>query len=180
MVFQLRCRYPEFPPERVGERAHTFTRILLNTCQNVFESLPISFEPTDAEISRIPAEDLHIELNKRKDKMSATMKFIGNLFLRQLLAVKTIGQVVHDLVGTRETLPEEHAILCVCELLQAIGHTLDGTSHGKLLRSQFSQRLMELKGQTGHNRKAAFSKRIQSKIQDLLDLRGNAWKAGET
>ena len=59
--------------------------------------------------------------------MLANMKFIGNLFLRQLLAVKVIGQVVHDLVGIKEgnALPEEHMIECVCELLQAIGFTLD-------------------------------------------------------
>eukprot|EP00438_Fugacium_kawagutii_P015395 Skav225155 [mRNA] locus=scaffold1056:303579:304109:- [translate_table: standard] len=101
-------------------------------------------------------------MKKRKGKMLANIKFIGNLFLRQLLAVKVIGQavfapvcvkgtmfkrmlhsmfvirfvcqlslgawkVVHDLVGIKEgnALPEEHMIECVCELLQAIGFTLD-------------------------------------------------------
>ena len=53
----------------------------------------------------------------------ANMKFIGNLFLRQLLAAKVIGQVVHDLIGLKETLPEEHMIECVCELLQAAALT---------------------------------------------------------
>ena len=37
------------------------------------------------------------------------------------------SEVVHDLVGIKEgnALPEEHMIECVCELLQAIGFTLD-------------------------------------------------------
>lgn len=35
--------------------------------------------------------------------------------------------MVHDLVGIKDggALPEEHMIECVCELLQAIGFTLD-------------------------------------------------------
>ena len=37
-------------------------------------------------------------------------------------------EVVHDLIGIKQgenPLPEEHMIECVCELLQAIGYTLD-------------------------------------------------------
>uniref|UniRef100_A0A7S2QBJ4 MIF4G domain-containing protein n=1 Tax=Zooxanthella nutricula TaxID=1333877 RepID=A0A7S2QBJ4_9DINO len=175
MVFALRTRYPEFPPEHEGEKAQTFTRVLLNTCQEEFESLPTSFEPTEEEKAKIPADDLRIEMKKRKDKMLANMKFIGNLFLRQLLAVKVIGQVVHDLIGIKEKQPEEHMIECVCELLQAIGHTLDATAHGKVLMSQFSARLLTLKHAQERDGKATFSKRIQFQIQDLLDLRHNGW-----
>jgi len=178
MVFVLRTRFPEFPAETEGEKAHTFTRVLLNTCQNEFESLPTSFEPTDEERTKLSEQELSLEMKRRKDKTLANMKFIGHLFLRQLLAVKVIGQVVHDLIGIREgQMPEEHMIECVCVLLQAIGHTLDGTTHGKMLMSQFAHRLIDLK----RSKKAdgtdnfAFSKRIQFSIQDLLDLRQNNW-----
>jgi hypothetical protein len=116
-------------------------------------------------------------MKKRKDKMLANMKFIGNLFLRQLLAVKVIGQVVHDLIGLKQGMPEEHMIECVCELLQAIGFSLDNTQHGKMLVTQFSHRLMDLKKEvdpaTG---RSLFSKRIQFRIQDLIDLRGRNWQ----
>jgi len=177
MVFALRTRYPEFPAEVEGEKAHTFTRLLLNTCQNEFESLPTSFEPNEEEIAKYPADELKLEMKRRKDKMLANMKFIGNLFLRQLLAVKVIGQVVHDLIGLKQGLPEEHMIECVCELLQAIGYTLDATSHGKMLMSQFSARLVDLKGQrVADGKSGAFSKRVQFQIQDLLDLRSNNWQ----
>lgn len=175
MVFALRTRYPEFPPESEGEKAQTFTRVLLNTCQEEFESLPTSFEATEQEKEKMTADDLRLELKRRKDKMLANMKFIGNLFLRQLLAVKVIGQVVHDLIGIKEKLPEEHMIECVCELLQAIGHTLDATAHGKVLMTQFSARLVDLKRSADRDGKAMYSKRIQFQIQDLLDLRGNGW-----
>lgn len=175
MVFALKNRYPEFPAPEEGEKAINFTRVLLNTVQNEFETLPHTFEATEEEKEKYSAEDLKLEMKKRKDKMLANMKFIGHLFLRQLLAVKVIGQVVHDLIGIQERLPEEHMIECVCELLQAIGYTLDSTTHGKLLMSQFSARLVDLKRIAGPEGETAFSKRIQFQIQDLLDLRANGW-----
>merc|ERR1719203_2401793 len=98
------------------------------------------------------------------------MKFIGHLFLRKLLAVKVIGQVVYELIGIKDSPPEEHKIECVCELLQAIGHELDDKDHGRKLMLQFTARLMELKQAKGPDGKGSFSKRVQFKIQDLLDL----------
>lgn len=67
-------------------------------------------------------------------------------------------------------------IECVCELLRSIGFTLDGTPHGKVLMSQFSARLQDLKRTPGPDGKIGFSKRIQFQIQDLLDLRNNQWQ----
>lgn len=176
MVYALKNKYPEFPPESEGEKAQTFTRVLLNTCQNEFESLPTTFEPSDEERARLPADELRMEMKRRKDKMLANMRFIGNLFLRQLLAVKVIGQVVHDLIGVKENNPEEHMIECVVELLQAIGYTLDTTPHGKDLMQQFASRLIELKTSAASDSKAVYSKRVQFLIQDLLDLRSQDWK----
>ncbi|CAE7433958.1 unnamed protein product [Symbiodinium microadriaticum] len=178
MVFALRTRYPEFPAENEGEKPHSFTRVLLNTVQNEFESLPTTFEPTDEDRKKFEStEDLNLEMKKRKGKMLANMKFIGNLFLRQLLAVKVIGQVVHDLIGIKQgenPLPEEHMIECVCELLQAIGYTLDETQQGESLMNSFAARLKDLSG-VRNNGKHAYSKRIQFQIDGLLELRKNKW-----
>ena len=69
MVFALQKKYPEFPPENEGERPLTFTRVMLNTVQNEFESLPTTFEPTDDDKAKFPdPEDLQREMKKRKDK----------------------------------------------------------------------------------------------------------------
>jgi hypothetical protein len=177
MVFSLRTRYPEFPPEHEGEKAHSFTRILLNTCQTEFENLPTSFEPTEEEKQRHSPDELRLEIGRKKGKVLANMKFIGNLFLRQLLAVKVIGQVVHDLIGIKDAPIEEHMIECVCELLQAIGFSLDNTPQGKILVTQFLHRLMDLKKEVDPATKTnVFSKRIQFRIQDLIDLRGSNWQ----
>jgi hypothetical protein len=178
MVFKLRTCYPEFPPEHEGEKPASFTRVLLNTVQNEFESLPTSLEPTEEEKQKYTPAEIKEEMKKRKGKILANMKFIGNLFLRNLLAVKVIGQVVHDLIGIKEDnrFPEEYMIECVCELLQAIGHTLEGGSQGKMLMSQFTARLLDLKGAVLPDGKEAFSKRMQFLIQNMLELRANDWK----
>lgn len=179
MVFALKERYPQFPPENEGEKPATFTRVLLNNCQNEFENMPATFEATDEDRAKCPnPEDLQQELKRKKDMMLANMKFIGHLFLRQLLAVKVIGQVVHDLIGIKEngSLPEEHMIECVCELLQAIGYTLDETSHGENLMNSFQARLKDLSKHLLNDGKQAFSKRIRFAIEDLLDLRRAKWQ----
>lgn len=179
MVFALKERYPQFPPENEGEKPATFTRVLLNNCQNEFENMPATFEATDEDRAKCPnPEDLQQELKRKKDMMLANMKFIGHLFLRQLLAVKVIGQVVHDLIGIKEngSLPEEHMIECVCELLQAIGYTLDESSHGENLMNSFQARLKDLSKHLLNDGKQAFSKRIRFAIEDLLDLRKAKWQ----
>eukprot|EP00971_Amphidinium_carterae_P294185 5841268-Amphidinium_carterae.1 len=45
-----------------GERPHTFTRVLLNTCQNEFESLPTTLEPTDEDTQKYAPDELFLEL----------------------------------------------------------------------------------------------------------------------
>jgi len=105
------------------------------------------------------------------------MKFIGNLFLRKLLALKVIGKVVYELIGSKYAPPGEHKIECVCELLTTIGHGLENQDHqdqGMKLMDQFTGRLKELKA-TKIDGKAAYPRRVQFKIQDLLDLRENSW-----
>merc|ERR1711972_1203164 len=87
--------------------------------------------------------------------------------------------VVHDLIGIKESgngQLEEHMIECVCELLQAIGYTLDATQHGKALMTQFACRLADLRRSTSDKGDAVFGARIKFKIQDLLDLRANDWQ----
>ena len=81
---------------------------------------------------------------EQKKHAMATIKFIGNLFLRQILPVKVIGHVVHDLICIGETHPEEHTIDCACELLHEVGPRLMQSEHGTLLMKQFRGSLRDL------------------------------------
>eukprot|EP00397_Hematodinium_sp_SG-2012_P003042 GEMP01003050.1.p1 GENE.GEMP01003050.1~~GEMP01003050.1.p1 ORF type:complete len:905 (+),score=126.71 GEMP01003050.1:258-2717(+) len=180
MVFALHSRYPEFPPKNEGEKPVTFTRILLNTCQREFENLPALLSEPSPEIkAQYTAEECDSLQQTRKKCALANMKFIGNLFLRQLLSVKVINQIVHDLLGIKNTgnhHPEEHMIECVCELLKSIGYTLEIVPHGRDVVHAFISRLLDLKGATDENNRRVFSKRIQFAIQDIADLRADGWQ----
>merc|ERR1712183_385570 len=109
-------------------------------------------------------------------------KFIGHLFLRKLLAMKVICQVASELIGKQpEELPAEHKVECTCELLKVMGHGLENIEpnpeQGKRLMSQFLARLLELKRSKLPSGSAAYSKRVQFQIQDLLDLQQRGWSA---
>merc|ERR1712083_484256 len=99
-VQNLKSRYPEFPPEELGEKPVTFVRVLLNTCQCEFEGLPSSLDPPLDEKAEMLPEEIQEYRKKQKDRALANMKFIGNLFLRDLLAAKVATQVLRDLLSS--------------------------------------------------------------------------------
>merc|ERR1712136_79638 len=70
-------------------------------------------------------EELEFIRKQRKNRVLANMKFIGHLFLRQLLTAKIIGSVIEDLsmCSQADVLPAEHVVECLCELLTSIGYT---------------------------------------------------------
>jgi len=173
----LRTRYPEFAVADEGGKACTFTRVLLNLCQNEHEMMPRSLEPTEEERASYSHQALQLKRKIRLDKMLANMKFLASLFSRKLIAARIIGQVCHDCIGLANGLPEEPKIECVCTLLKASGQSLDALSPGKELLSAITARLRDLKRQKSADGKScAFSKRIQFQIQDVLALRGSGWK----
>jgi len=64
--------------------------------------------------------------------------------------------------------PEEHMVECMCELLTAIGYTLESKEPGSRILQLAIARLIEIK--------CNFSKRVQFRIDDLLDLRSSGWQ----
>merc|ERR1711957_52832 len=71
--------------------------------------------------------------------------------------------------------PAEHVIECVCELFDSIGYTLDALPVGNAALTQVCCRLMDLKRHQLPTGKRAYSKRIDFKIQDVLELRSGGW-----
>jgi len=178
MIFAVKSKYKEFPPEEEDEKPVTFTRVLLNFCQNEFERLPETLEPAEEELrdSSVTREDF---VKQRKDRMLAHMRFLGHLFLRNLLSPRILQTVVSDLLDDRPNgdLPEEHHLDCACELLTEIGFTLETKSQvGRQLMETASLRLLQLKNGACHmDGSTAFSKRMQFRIDDLLELRSRSW-----
>eukprot|EP00971_Amphidinium_carterae_P257055 5103140-Amphidinium_carterae.1 len=76
-------------------------------------------------------------MKKRKQRALANMRFIGHLYLRQLLSTKVITSVAQELAGCgADTLPKEHVIECLVELLMTTGVTLEAHPVGALAVSQ--------------------------------------------
>merc|ERR1712032_579884 len=159
MVHSFRWRFPEFPPETMGERPCSFARMLLDLCQKEYEA---SLGATS------------VDIHEWKQQMSALLKFLGNLHLFRLIAYKVIGQVVYDLIGPQDNgkLSEAHMVECACELLQVVGDKWETTQLGRVLMDQKLKRLEELK--------AEGSPQTGRAIQDFIDLRDRSRQASRS
>ncbi|CAK0861618.1 unnamed protein product [Prorocentrum cordatum] len=69
----------------------------------------------------------------------------------------------------------EHAIECACELLNAIGFTLESLPAGRAALSAVCGRMHALRYAKTESGKQAYSKRVQFTIQDILDARAADW-----
>jgi hypothetical protein len=191
LVFHLKTAMPEFPSQNDKGKPVTFKSTLLTVCQDEFEAMPKklsdqkSFAAT--EENQASGEELALHKQKIKQRVLANMRFIGNLFLRQLLTSKIIAAVINDLTMCQDTLPrdqdaaadavpEEHIIECICELLGSTGFALEQMPQGKICLQQVCGRLLDLKQRKTSQGKGIYSKRIQFAIQDLLDTRQDGWK----
>lgn len=171
MVQTLQVRYQATP----FENGVTFRRLLISACQEEFENLSASLQFATEGMT---SEEVLDEKKKRKDRVLANMKFIGYLYLRQMLALKVIGNIVQELInfdGSADTFPQEEHIECALQLLQAVGCSLDQRQEGQILMTRFISRLTTLKTSQADGRKF-YSKRVQFQIQDLVELRSTNWE----
>ncbi len=119
IMFALRMVVPTFAI--ADDKPMTFTRILLNVTQDTFEDWYAKF----ANAEKAAACD-----EETQNKLIALVSFIGHLYVRRLVAARVVAQVVHDLIGVRDRMPEEPLIRCVCELMQCIGQEIDANKQG--------------------------------------------------
>jgi len=150
---------------------------LINACQHEFESLSSTLALDAEEMASLDAEEVDLQRKKRKDRVLANMKFIGQLFLREMLSAKIIGSVIQDLALCHqpEEVPEEPMVECICELLTNIGYTLELSPIGANALAAVCFRLKDLQGRRIEGSQLLYSKRIQFAIQDLLDIRAASW-----
>jgi len=176
MVFGLKSVFPEFPSPDSGKPI-TFKSSVLNICQNEFEELLTIIKPSTDDEAPCDKEEAEFRRATLAGRMRANMKFIGHLFLRRLLSAKVIGSILCELVLCEfsDHLPEDHALECACELLIAVGYTLESMPAGAHAVQQVCSRLLDLKGRKTPDGKAAYCKRIQFMIQDVLDAHVAGW-----
>lgn len=172
LVWHLRGSLPTFVADG---RKVTLQLALLRFCQEEFESNTLA--PVQA---RDADGDLDGKRDNRTDKQTrrclSNMRFIGNLFLRELLPVKVISTIMEDFVRhSGDEIPQEYVIECLCELLSTVGYTLESVPVGSAALSPVCELLQDL-----HNRKLSagegiYSRRVHFKIQDVLEIRAAGW-----
>jgi len=176
MIFVLKTSMPQFPSEKANKPV-TFRAALISKCQNEFESLSSRLLVDAEEIANLDVDDVECLRKRKKDRVLANMKFIGQLFLREMLSAKIIGSVIEDLAQCKkvEEVPEEPMVECICELLTNIGYTLESSPIGASSLDVVCSHLADLKCRRVEASKCLFGKRIQFAIQDLLDVRAAGW-----
>ena len=126
ILFGVRMVCPTFPT--AYDKPMTFNRILLNLTQDTFEDWCAKF----ANAEKAAACD-----EETQNKLIVLVSFIGHLYVRRLVAARVVAQVVHDLIGVRDRMPEEPLIRCVCALMQCIGLAIDANKQGNFRGSRY-------------------------------------------
>jgi translation initiation factor 4G len=178
MVSNMSQIYSEkqFPQEE--GQVLDFRRMLVNQCQNKFEDLLQSTDQILEKPADMEQEEYDDVVRRNKTSALATMKFIGFLYLRKLIAAAVIRQVVKELLnGTSENpdSPPELQVEYALELIQATGHEFDKSEKDKVQLNFFFGRLNDLKKFKRPDNKPCLSRRLQFQIQDLVDMRNQGW-----
>lgn len=173
LVFCLEKAYPLFPP-REGSKNGTpqsLMTVLKDAVQAYFEKL---MSGNDSSVINGKTPEEIVEHNKKqKMKHVASMKFMGQLYLWEVLPVKIIAMVAQELLLGA---PEEDMVECAVELLQAVGSTFADTKTGQKVIADSSTQLSKLMAATCKSGQHVYSNRIQFKVKDFHDLRRNHWK----
>jgi len=172
--------FPTFPPEGVETKEFTLTRCLLNQTQRVYES-ERHYEPGEDILAQCNGDKTHdlykTESARLRKRYLNLMRFIGALFLRQLLSIKIIQKVIMDLIlpqDSADALPDSFCLECSLVLLMSLGYTLDQTALGQtFLNSTVCPRLKDLRSRD------VYEPRLRFLIEESLDCRQKNWNKKE-
>jgi translation initiation factor 4G len=145
-------------------QVQSFKRLILNQCQQEFEQedakSKIDEELTDAQRT--------LSIAKQKQRMLGMIRFIGELFIRDMIKVGIMNICVNTLLGDIEE-PEEEKIEALCKLLITVGNAMEKKKQRDELNKIFEQLAI-----LTQNKKV--SSRLRFMVQDIIDLRRDGWK----
>lgn len=160
--------------EQKGGRRSDFMRILLNCCQDSFESnlKPLEFPP------ELEGDDKFEYELKYKHRMRGNMIFVGELFKQKLLAAKLLITCLDQVFAKREECiastgsidTGDNHLEGMCTLLQTVGKSFD-TDKWKYA-GELEKRIQMLT-ELGKDTNICF--RIRCLIQNVLDSRHENW-----
>ncbi|KAJ1815227.1 hypothetical protein LPJ56_004630, partial [Coemansia sp. RSA 2599] len=139
-------------------------KYLLTKCQEDFERGWKVEMPEDMESAE------YYEAMKIKRRGLGLVKFIGELFLRDILSERIMHQCIKRLVANYES-PEEEETESLAKLLTTAGKKLDHKDAKKYMDAYFGR-----VGAMAANKKLV--SRIRFMLQDVIELRQSGWTQG--
>ncbi|KAJ2547250.1 hypothetical protein EV175_005296, partial [Coemansia sp. RSA 1933] len=136
-------------------------KYLLSKCQEEFESGWKVVMPADMESAE------YFEAAKTKRRGLGLVRFIGELYLLDILTSRIIQECIKRLLASYES-PEEEETESLCKLLTTIGKKIDKPASKTLVDAYFARvKIMS------ENKKII--SRIRFMLKDVLDLRQRNW-----
>ncbi|KAH0652145.1 hypothetical protein KY289_029823 [Solanum tuberosum] len=162
----LNEKLPSFPSDEPGGKVITFKRVLLNNCQEVFESAHKLRE--EARQMTAPEQE-----SEHKDKeWLIKLRYLGNirliceLFKQQITPEKIVHHIVQELLGIDPTkCPEEENVEAICQVFNIICEQLDKNKESRRVNDIYFCRLKEL------STSPQLGPRLRLMVCDVLDLR---------
>uniref|UniRef100_A0A5B7B3R1 Putative eukaryotic translation initiation factor isoform 4G-1-like n=1 Tax=Davidia involucrata TaxID=16924 RepID=A0A5B7B3R1_DAVIN len=166
----LNEKLPPFPSDEPGGREITFKRILLDNCQEAFESA----NQMMAETRQMTAPEQ--EMKRRDIERIDKLRFIGNVrFIGELLNQKMIPeQIVPHIVQVllehdSKTCPAEENVEAFCQFYKTIGKQLDESPNSQRIDDICYNGLLKLL------RNTLLAPQLRSMADRVLELWANKW-----
>ncbi|KAL0578929.1 hypothetical protein V5O48_003077 [Marasmius crinis-equi] len=170
-----------------------FRKYLFNRCQEDFErgwvakdatapatskskeghAVKADTEKKESEVDEVASySNEYYTAQKARRQGLGLIRFIGELFKQQMLTERIMHECVKKLLGSVEN-PEEEEIESLCTLLTTVGQSLD-TPKARAHMDVYFSRMKEL------TRSLNVSSRMQSMLQDVIELRERKWASRNT
>ena len=138
-----------------------FKKLLISLCQKEFNKdyleRPLGLRFADGEM-------------KKRRRWLGNIRFIGELYMRQMLTARIMHECVQKLLETRD----EESLECLCLLLTTVGQVLDTETKQKLSKGP-QDGLTDLSVYFNVMKKITQDKKVSSRVllklmQDVIDL----------
>ena len=152
----------------------TFKRLLLNTAQTEFQTdSTVVAENTNITGTGNTAADADDILRKRKLRTLGTIRFIGELFIRSLLAPAIIRYCITLLLGDIVSSSDED-IEALCKLIETVGSTMElTTAKDANINIEFMNKIFIELNQLSTDKR--LSSRMRFMLLDIVELRKRHW-----